>query len=116
MQRRDFLRQGLAALGAVGGAAAVAGLGAGDSHGGGGGAAAAHAEGAAAAGAAAPVSRDEVTHALTPGGQVVHLHGGKVVRLPVLPSDAAARVGVPNRKWVMVIDLAKCDGCGKCME
>jgi molybdopterin-containing oxidoreductase family iron-sulfur binding subunit len=100
MQRRQFLRQGLAALGAVGGAAAVAGLRTGESHG----------EGAE------PVSQDQVTHALTPGGQVVHLHGGKVVRLPVLPSDPAARVGVPYRKWVMVIDLAKCDGCGKCIE
>jgi Fe-S-cluster-containing dehydrogenase component len=32
------------------------------------------------------------------------------------PADpvAAARLGVPGRKWVMVIDLAKCDGCGAC--
>ena len=29
-------------------------------------------------------------------------------------SAAAARQGVPGRKWIMVIDLAKCDGCGKC--
>jgi Fe-S-cluster-containing dehydrogenase component len=37
---------------------------------------------------------------------------------PVLsPADATAgaRQGVPGRKWVMVIDLAKCDGCGKCI-
>src|SRR6266702_2458010 len=26
----------------------------------------------------------------------------------------SARVGTPGRKWVMVIDLAKCDGCGAC--
>src|SRR6059058_5807155 len=26
----------------------------------------------------------------------------------------AARVGAAGRKWVMVIDLAKCDGCGAC--
>jgi Fe-S-cluster-containing dehydrogenase component len=25
-----------------------------------------------------------------------------------------ARHGVPGKKWVMVIDLAACDGCGKC--
>jgi molybdopterin-containing oxidoreductase family iron-sulfur binding subunit len=25
-----------------------------------------------------------------------------------------ARAGVPGRKWVMVIDLAKCDGCRNC--
>jgi molybdopterin-containing oxidoreductase family iron-sulfur binding subunit len=28
--------------------------------------------------------------------------------------DAVARSGVPGRKWVMVIDLARCDGCGSC--
>jgi Fe-S-cluster-containing dehydrogenase component len=26
----------------------------------------------------------------------------------------SARVGTPGRKWIMVIDLAKCDGCGAC--
>jgi len=31
-------------------------------------------------------------------------------------TGAAARVGVPGRKWIMAIDLAKCDGCGKCSE
>ncbi len=30
------------------------------------------------------------------------------------PNDPAVRIGVPGRKWVMVIDLAKCDGCGAC--
>lgn len=30
--------------------------------------------------------------------------------------DHDARRGVPGRRWIMVIDLAKCDGCGKCME
>jgi molybdopterin-containing oxidoreductase family iron-sulfur binding subunit len=30
------------------------------------------------------------------------------------PNDPAARIGVPGRKWIMVIDLAKCDGCGGC--
>src|ERR1035437_2635351 len=27
-----------------------------------------------------------------------------------------ARKGMPNKKFVMVIDEAKCDGCGKCVE
>ena len=31
-------------------------------------------------------------------------------------TGAAARIGVPGRKWIMAIDLAKCDGCGKCSE
>jgi molybdopterin-containing oxidoreductase family iron-sulfur binding subunit len=26
----------------------------------------------------------------------------------------ASRRGVPGRKWIMVIDLARCDGCGHC--
>lgn len=30
------------------------------------------------------------------------------------PNDPAVRRGVPGRKWIMVIDLAKCDGCGAC--
>ena len=30
------------------------------------------------------------------------------------PLDPAVRKGIPGRKWVMVIDLARCDGCGAC--
>ena len=96
--RRNFLRRSLAILGAAGAGAAASEL----RHG-------------SSSAQAVPASAESLTHALTPTGQVVHLHGGKVVRLPVIPSDPAARTGVPNRKWVMVIDLAKCDGCGQCM-
>src|SRR6266545_14716 len=35
--------------------------------------------------------------------------------MPPAP-DPTGRQGVPGRKWVMVIDLAKCDGCGKCTQ
>ena len=28
----------------------------------------------------------------------------------------SARQGVPGRRWIMVIDLAKCDGCGSCIR
>jgi molybdopterin-containing oxidoreductase family iron-sulfur binding subunit len=28
---------------------------------------------------------------------------------------SAARIGVPGRRWIMVIDLTKCDGCGTCI-
>jgi Fe-S-cluster-containing dehydrogenase component len=31
-------------------------------------------------------------------------------------SDQEIRQGVPGKKWVMVFDLAKCDGCGKCTQ
>jgi molybdopterin-containing oxidoreductase family iron-sulfur binding subunit len=43
---------------------------------------------------------------------VAHLneyHGGAV-------NNQEARKGIPGRKFIMVIDLAKCDGCGKCTE
>jgi Fe-S-cluster-containing dehydrogenase component len=33
--------------------------------------------------------------------------------LAVLTSEEV-RQGIPGRKWIMVIDLAKCDGCGTC--
>ena len=31
-------------------------------------------------------------------------------------TNEEARIGIPGKKFVMVIDLAKCDGCGKCTE
>ena len=31
-----------------------------------------------------------------------------------IPTSAEVRRGVPGRRWVMVIDLATCDGCGDC--
>jgi Fe-S-cluster-containing dehydrogenase component len=54
-------------------------------------------------------------------------HGGTLVRLSGLPDPngdpavayAAApprpvQPGIAQRRWVMVIDLARCDGCGEC--
>jgi molybdopterin-containing oxidoreductase family iron-sulfur binding subunit len=44
-------------------------------------------------------------------------HGGEghAAHAGALPADRlAARKGIPGRKFVMVIDLAKCDGCGAC--
>jgi Fe-S-cluster-containing dehydrogenase component len=32
------------------------------------------------------------------------------------PTSDEVRRGVPGRRWVMVIDLAACDGCGKCTK
>jgi molybdopterin-containing oxidoreductase family iron-sulfur binding subunit len=56
--------------------------------------------------------------AMTPDHQVIHIKDGKVVSrsLPVLDTAAAIRQGIPGRKWIMVFDLAKCDGCKKCTE
>jgi len=41
--------------------------------------------------------------------------GAAAARAPGSEPDAA-REGTPGRKWVMVIDLAKCDGCGACTQ
>ena len=51
-----------------------------------------------------------VDHRLAHRGGDAHAQGGGP-----LPADRlAARKGIPGRKFVMVIDLAKCDGCGAC--
>jgi molybdopterin-containing oxidoreductase family iron-sulfur binding subunit len=50
--------------------------------------------------------------ALTPDHKVVDAKTGAA--LPMV--ETSVRQGVPGRKWLMVIDLAKCDGCGKCMQ
>jgi Fe-S-cluster-containing dehydrogenase component len=57
--------------------------------------------------------------ALTAQGQLVHVdmesgaaHAHAAAHGPL--TGEAARQGVPGRKWVMVIDLAKCSGCANC--
>lgn len=96
MERRDFLRKGLVAAGGV--AAAGAGV--------------ATLSNAAETKAVA-AKRGEATLALTADGELVV---SPALDGPVVPTSAEARKGVPGRKWVMVIDLAACDGCGKCTE
>lgn len=59
----------------------------------------------------------EKVKVLTPDGKVyeadsTHLHE---FRPPPVTNDEA-RKGIPNKKFVMVIDEAKCDGCKKCTE
>jgi len=68
-----------------------------------------------------PEVNGPVTPSLTPDHQVVHVCCGKVVTNPghdghvAGMAETSARQGIPGRKFVMVIDLSKCDGCGKCM-
>jgi len=50
------------------------------------------------------------------GGTANAMNGMGAPHRHLPPTDPAVRRGVPGRKWVMVIDLAKCDGCGKCSE
>ena len=100
--RRGFLRHSLVVLGSVATGGAVAKK--------------------LVADAATDKSSDTtapVTPSLTPDHQVVHTCCGKVVQNPSGPvtgmAETSVRQGIPGRKFVMVIDLAKCDGCGACM-
>lgn len=98
MQRRDFLRAGLvAAGGAAAGAIAVDRLDA------------AGPESGAPGGPPAAAML-----ALTPDGELVAapVRGGAT---PTTPGYDVRR-GVPGRGWLMVIDLAACDGCGGCSQ
>jgi Fe-S-cluster-containing dehydrogenase component len=56
-------------------------------------------------------SAGETTAALTPEHQVINIQ----TRIPLPIATDSPRQGVPGRRWIMVIDLAKCDGCGKCI-
>jgi molybdopterin-containing oxidoreductase family iron-sulfur binding subunit len=94
MERRDFLRTGLVAAGGVAVGAAGVSQGAGAS-------AAAAGEGVA-------------TLSLTAEGGLV-VSSGRAGAL-AKPTSVEVRRGVPGRRWVMVIDLAACDGCGKCTD
>lgn len=53
--------------------------------------------------------------ALTPDGQVVQGDAANLAPVRLPPSSPDARKGVKGRRWIMVIDLARCDGCGECM-
>ncbi|MBI4624354.1 MAG: 4Fe-4S dicluster domain-containing protein [Verrucomicrobia bacterium] len=64
-----------------------------------------------------------LTPALTPQGKLIQVattDAGVAHQHPMPPHAGTAlgreeaRQGVPGRKWVMVIDLAKCSGCKNC--
>lgn len=94
MERRDFLRTGLVAAGGAAVGAAGVSQGAGASP------------GAAGEGVA--------TLSLTAEGGLVVSSGR--AGASAKPTSIEVRRGVPGRRWVMVIDLAACDGCGKCTD
>ena len=103
--RRDFIRQGLLATGAViAGAAAAKNL---------------AATGEQEAGSSPAPATGSSSPVLTPDHCVVHLPipGGASGMPQMRPAaDRTGRSGVPGRKWIMIIDLAACDGCAKCTE
>lgn len=95
VDRRTFLKAGFLATGA----AAAGGTGVERLLGGG------------APGAAGGAAE---TLALTVDGRLVAVRGDSTP--PPAAIGAEARRGIPGRKWIMVIDLAACDGCGSCAE
>src|SRR5438309_9498912 len=69
----------------------------------------------------APDPNAPITPSLTADHQVVHTCCGNVVPNPgsghaAGMTETSVREGIAGRKFVMVIDLSKCDGCGKCMQ
>lgn len=98
MQRREFLKAGLLAAGGV----AVGAVGAG---------AMSKRETGAEVATGAPMA---ATLGLTPDGELVAVATRHTA--PSVPVSIDARRGVPGRRWVMVIDLASCDGCTKCAQ
>ncbi len=59
---------------------------------------------------------DELVKVLTPDGKLISIPKNQIAEHKSHITNAEARIGIPGKKFVMVIDLAKCDGCGKCTE
>jgi len=97
--RRNFLRLGVGL-----GAASVAGAMSGKMQG---------------AGEEPPGGEGEKVKVLTTDGKLIEVDAGQVGlarKKDVYISRVDARKGIPNRKFVMVIDLAKCKNARKCVE
>ncbi len=53
----------------------------------------------------------------TPDGKLFEADSSNLCEYRPAPvSNEEARKGIPNKKFVMVFDLSKCDGCKKCTE
>lgn len=64
-----------------------------------------------------PSTKDnEMVHVMTHDGKLVSVARSQVANFKPHISDEDVRRGIPGKKFVMVIDLSKCDGCGKCTK
>ena len=60
-----------------------------------------------------PSTKDnEMVHVMTHDGKLVSVARSQVANFKPHISDEDVRRGIPGKKFVMVIDLSKCDGCG----
>lgn len=87
--RRDFLKKGLAAFAAASAAGAVASCSSGE--------------------------KSDKVKVLTPEGKVIEVDAESVSKLTNM-GEYSIRKGVPGKKFVMVIDLARCKNAKKCVE
>ncbi|MBX9851340.1 MAG: 4Fe-4S dicluster domain-containing protein [Cytophagaceae bacterium] len=58
----------------------------------------------------------EKVQVMTVDGNLVMIDKSEIKDFQYKLTTEAVRTGIPGKKFVMVIDLAKCDGCGKCTE
>ena len=58
----------------------------------------------------------EKINVLTHDGKLVSVNKSEVADFKPYISESDVRKGIPGKKFVMVIDLGKCDGCGKCTQ
>ena len=62
-------------------------------------------------------SSEEKTMVMTPEGELVQVPKSAMHHMehpPATPEEA--RKGIPGKKWVMVVDLAKCKNARKCID
>ena len=63
------------------------------------------------------IPQGEKTRLLTPDGKIVEVETSNINKYPEAHiTPAESRKGIPNRKFVMVIDLAKCKNARSCVE
>ena len=64
-------------------------------------------------------SSEEKTSLLTPEGKLVQVPNSQIEQMEHMEHagvpPAEARKGIPGKKWVMVVDLAKCKNARKCV-
>lgn len=61
-------------------------------------------------------SNSDKVELMTTDGKIIQVDASEVHNHPIKPADYNVREGYPNRKFVMVVDLAKCKNALKCQQ